>query len=155
VRRARAKAVPKALVGRYLRFRLALWLWARWFPVLAYRRNLSSLLDSVAPGPRRPFRGLPAAIIVRRVKKAVRQPLFMSDRPCLREGLLAMRFLELAGYTPELHFGIDKNSVGADRLRAHCWVTLESEVILNPPEPNLETILVRPKNGAGAEGRLP
>jgi hypothetical protein len=69
----------------------------------------------------------------------------MKDRPCLREGVLADRFLRLAGYRPELHFGVERQSVTQDKLAAHCWVVLDDAVILNRPTTAMIEVLVRDK----------
>jgi len=130
------------LLIRKLRFRIALWCWARVLPALVWRRDLTSLMALTKPAPRVPYRGLAAEYIVRRVKKTTRRPWLMRDRPCLRDGILAMRFLRLAGYEPTLHFGLDKNSVGADTLSAHCWVALNNKIMLNPPTPSMIEILI-------------
>ena len=125
-----------------LKFKTALWLWARWVPVLAWRHDLQSLIDAAAPPERISFTHLPAAYIAKRVRRATRRPILMRDRPCLREGLLAYRFLRLAGFRPELHFGVEPASVESDRLRAHCWVVLDGDIILNAPEQDMVEILV-------------
>lgn len=125
-----------------VRFRVALWVWTRLLPGLAWRRSLSSLLDLTMPGNRSPYRGLTSAYIVRRVRKATRRPWLMRDRPCLREGVLALRFLRLAGFDPMLHFGVDRTSVTRDVLSAHCWVVLERKIVLNPPAPGMVEVLV-------------
>ena len=125
-----------------LRFKTALWLWARLVPVLAWRRDLPSLIDATAPPQRISFTQLSAGYIARRVRRATRRPIVMRDRPCLREGLLAYRFLRLAGYQPELHFGVEPSSVAENRLRAHCWVVLDGDIVLNAPEKDMVEILV-------------
>jgi hypothetical protein len=130
------------LVLRRLRFRLALWWWTMVIPVLARGRELKSLIDRAAPGAGEPYAGLPAEYIARRVKRAARKPWFMRDRQCLREGLLAFRFLTLAGYRPELRFGVDRKSVARNTLSAHCWIVLDKEVLLNSPDPNMVEILI-------------
>jgi hypothetical protein len=130
-------------VLEHLRFRLALWIWARWLPVLAYyRRDLKSLINSVVPASDTRYRGLEAAYISKRVRRVVRKPWLMRDRPCLRSGLLAYRFLALAGHKPELHFGVDQASVSASRLSAHCWVVLDGRVILNEPARGMIEVFV-------------
>src|SRR5690554_61048 len=116
-----------------IRFRLALSLWARLVPILAWERDLSSLLAASKPPPATPYRGLQPDYIVRRVKKATRRPWLMRNRPCLRDGVLAFRFLRLAGYQPSLHFAVDRESVARDVLAAHCWVVLDQKTVLNPP----------------------
>ena len=75
------------------------------------------------------------------MKRATRRPWLMRDRPCLRQGLLAMRFLRLAGYRPVLHFALDRTSVASSVLSAHCWVTLDGKVLLNPATPTMVEIL--------------
>jgi hypothetical protein len=132
-------------VTTYWRFRAALWLWARLVPVLAWRSDIASLLQRVSPQPGTPYRGLPAHLIAYRARRSVRRPRFMKDRPCLREGVLADRFLRLAGYRPELHFGVERQSVTQDKLAAHCWVVLDDAVILNRPTTAMIEVLVRDK----------
>jgi len=127
---------------RKLRFKVALWIWARLIPVLARERKLTSLLALVMPGETAPYRGLSAGYIARRVKKITRRPLLMRDRPCLREGLLALRFLRLAGYEPTLHFAVDRTSVNRDVLSAHCWVVLDNVILINPPSQTMVEVLV-------------
>ena len=136
----------------YLRFRMALWLWARLVPVLAWRSDIVTLLRRVAPGTSTPYRGLPAELIAYRARRAVRRPCVMADRRCLREGVLADRFLRLAGYRPELHFGVERESVAQETLKAHCWVVLDNVVLLNAPRAAMVEVLVRDNN---AQVRLP
>jgi hypothetical protein len=131
---------------KYWRFRMALWLWARLIPVLAWRSDLVTLLRRVAPSGATPYHGLPAHLIAYRAKRAVRRPRVMVDRPCLREGLLADRFLRLAGYQPELHFGISRESLVQDKLAAHCWVVLNGNILLNEPVTEMVEVLVRDRD---------
>lgn len=125
-----------------LRFRAALWLWARVLPLLAWERSLTSLLAVTKPRAARPYRGLAPEYIARRVKKSTRRPWVMRDRPCLRQGVLALRFLRLAGFEPTLHFAVDRDSVSRDMLSAHCWVVLGQRIILNPLTPSMVEVLV-------------
>ncbi len=136
-----------------LRFRLALWLWARWLPILAYQRDLQSLTERALPPPRVRYTHLEPAYIVKHVRRAVRKPWVMRDRPCLRQGLLAYRFLSLAGYQPELHFGVDQTSIAASRLSAHCWIVLDGRTILNEPEKNMIKVLIL-RTGGDGQSRL-
>jgi hypothetical protein len=132
---------------RKARFRLDLWLWARLLPFLAWNRGLGSLVGLTEVGSGRPYGGLAADDIVRGVKRATRRPRLMRDRPCLRQGLLAARFLRLAGYRPTLHFAIDRRSVGSSVLSAHCWITLDGQVVLNPAAPTMVEILSHTEDG--------
>ena len=124
-----------------LRLRIAVWIWARLLPLLAYRRDLESLLALTAPPARTPYVGLAARQVTKRVKKLTRNVWFMRDRPCLRQGVLAYRFLKLAGFDPTLHFGVERESVAGSRLAAHCWIALDGQVVLNAPKPNIVEIL--------------
>ena len=128
-------------------FRVALFAWAGILPTLCYKRDLKSVIALVNAPARAPYSGLPAGYIIFRVKRATRRPWFMRDRRCLREGVLAYRFLKLAGFEPEVHFGVDRASVSSIRLQAHCWVILDGHVVLNPPEPSMVEILVL-RNGS-------
>ena len=38
--------------------------------------------------------------------------------------------------------GVDRGSVARHSLAAHCWITLDNEVVLNPPDPAMVEILV-------------
>ena len=90
-----------------------------------------------APSPR--YQGIPAEHIIGFVTQAARRPWLMRDRRCLREGLLAFRYLSLAGHHPELHFSIAPSSLSAARPRAHCRVAIDGRTVLNPcPEPMLD-----------------
>jgi hypothetical protein len=133
--------------NRYWRFRFALCVWARIVPVLAWRTDLVTLLERVAPAEHTPYQGLPAHLIAYRVKRAVRRPYFMTDRRCLREGVLADRFLRLAGYYPELRFGIDRASVATENLSAHCWIVLDNNMIMNAPPAEMVEVLVKNTEG--------
>ncbi len=122
---------------KYARLCLAVRSWALLIAALAPRNaELARILARTAPGPGRPYTGLSAETIWRCCRKAVRPPLLMADRPCLREGLLLNRFLVMAGYAPALHFGVDRTSLSEPKVRAHCWITLGARVF-NPPEPTM------------------
>jgi hypothetical protein len=133
---------------RKIRLRLSLRAWSLLVPLLAVRRGLEPLLALARVGPGKPYAGITPAYIVRRVKRTTRRPWLMRDRPCLRQGLLAMRFLQLAGYRPVLHFAVDRTSVTRSVLSAHCWITLDDKVLLNPATPTMVEIL------SYADGRL-
>jgi len=113
-----------------LRFALELFLRARLLP-LRLRRDLpfDEMLDLATPPAKMPYRGLSGEEISAAVHRAVRHPLMMRDRRCLREGVLCFRFLRAAGFDPRLHFGVDPGSLNASRLSAHCWVTLDGETL--------------------------
>lgn len=136
----------------YWRFRADLWLWARIVPILAWRSDLVTLLKRVSPSRGAPYRGLSPHVIAYRAKRAVRRPRLMADRRCLREGILADRFLRLAGYAPELRFGIARESIAKDHLSAHCWVVLDGSILLNEPVTQMIEVLVRDRD---ARIRLP
>ncbi|TIX47863.1 MAG: lasso peptide biosynthesis B2 protein, partial [Mesorhizobium sp.] len=59
---------------------------------------------------------------------------------CLREGLLAHRFLRLAGFDPDLRFGVDPQSMHAPRLSAHCWVCLDGRPVVSDSLPGMVEI---------------
>ena len=121
---------------KLLRLKLAVRTWAIWIPVFALGKDLQPLLARAAPRRRTPYEGLSVDTIARCCRKAVRRPILMADRPCLREGLLLNRFLAMAGFSPTLHFGVDRTSLNGPTVKAHCWIKL-GEQIFNPPDPNM------------------
>jgi hypothetical protein len=116
-------------------FRLNLWLAARLMPAFVKRRDLSRILAGATPkaGQQGSLALAPAAII-ESVKEVTARPWRMKGRRCLREGLLAFYYLKLAGKQPLLRFGLLKGTLTAARPRAHCWIILDGQTILNPPE---------------------
>lgn len=126
----------------WLPLRPSLWLAARLLPVLAAKRELGPLLAaSTPPDGSMPYRGAAAADIVGHVTALTARPWRMRGRRCLREGLLAFRYLRLAGFPAVLRFGVDRTSLGETRMKAHCWVTVGDEVVLNPPQPGMVEIM--------------
>lgn len=131
------------------RFQLDLWVSARALPIRIYGRPLSEILDMFRY-PAKPYRGLSIDYILSSTHRVLRRPFFMRDRRCLREGLLAFRFLEAAGFSPELHFGIDHRPLAGSDVRAHCWVVCGSRMVLNPPTGDMKEILVWPNVSPGS-----
>ena len=124
-----------------LRFGVSLWLAARLLPFRVAHKPLQQVLGIADPSALR-FPGLPHEYITARVMRTTRRPWLMRKRPCLRQGLLGCRFLAEAGYAPELHFGIDGDSIGTHRLSAHCWVCINGKPVLNDRINDMATILV-------------
>jgi hypothetical protein len=123
-----------------LPFRWNLWFSARLLPLVAKRGSLGKLLELATPeNGSADYFGLSHQEILSAVKTVTRRPWRMRGRRCLREGLLGYRFLAMAGYRPVLHFGVIPSTMSTDRPRAHCWISLDGEVVLNPAsEPMLE-----------------
>ena len=124
-----------------LSFGVSLWIAARLLPLRAARKPWRRVLGMAEPTSLR-FAGLHHDYIAARVLHATRRPWLMRDRRCLRQGLLGCRFLAEAGYAPELHFGIDGDSIGTHRLSAHCWVCINGKPVLNDRINHMTTILV-------------
>ena len=127
--------------GTRLRFGVSLWIAARLLPLRVARKPWRRVLTMADPSSIR-FAGLHHDSIPARVLRATRRPWLMRDRPCLRQGLLGCRFLAEAGYAPELHFGINGDSIGTHRLSAHCWVCINGTPVLNDRINHMETIWV-------------
>lgn len=128
--------------GVFLRalFRAHLWASARLMPVLIGQRSFESVLKWAPLSASTPYRGLSSAYIIASVNRTVRHPWLMRDRRCLREGLLAHRFLRFAGFDPELRFGVDPKSMQAHRLSAHCWVCLDGRPVVSDSLPGMVEI---------------
>jgi hypothetical protein len=128
-----------------MRFRVALWTQARLMPVLIRHRDLNAVLVlAQARGHSRA--PMDAAYIIKHVRRTTRRPWLMRGNRCLRQGLLGFRFLSEAGFNPELHFGIDPNSMRAADLAAHCWIMVDGKPALSEPQPGMVTVLVHPQS---------
>jgi hypothetical protein len=66
----------------------------------------------------------------------------MRGRRCLREGLLAYHALRRAGHPAALHFAVLRGSQRLERLKAHCWVSLDGRILLNAPSGDYAELLV-------------
>lgn len=121
-------------------FRVHLWASARLMPILVGCRSFESVLKLAPLSAPTPYRGLSSAYIVAAVNRTVRHPWLMRDRRCLREGLLAHRFLRFAGFDPDLRFGVDPKSMQAPRMSAHCWVCLDGRPVVSDSLPGMVQI---------------
>jgi hypothetical protein len=134
----------------------AVWLAARLMPLRIAGMEMGPLLAAYDPGPATGRCELPPSEIVALVQRMTRHPWTMRNRRCLRQGLLAFRYLTLAGYRPELHFAIDRASLSAARPMAHCWIELDGRPMLNPPSPTMVTLFVyRGRQSFAGGGSLP
>jgi hypothetical protein len=119
--------------------------WLAWrLPRLLRRQTLLALLADLTPdrsGAQGAPNGSPAAIVAA-TQAILRRPWRMRGRRCLREGLLAYHALRRAGYPAALHFSVLRGSQRLERLRAHCWVTLDRAMLLNAPEGDYAELLV-------------
>ncbi len=117
-----------------LPFGLNLWIAARLLPQVMKFRQLDDILRRATPEKAmRAYDDLKADEIIGAVKKSVARPWRMRGRRCLREGLLAFHYLKLAGYAPVLHFGLVPKTITTTRPKAHCWISLNGTIVLNPP----------------------
>lgn len=122
-------------------FRFHIWLSAKAMPLRVRGRSFENVLKLAPLTTTSTFYdGLPAAYIARRAVRVARNPWFMRDRQCLRQGLLGSRFLRSAGYDPELVFGVDTASIHSDRLSAHCWVCLDGKPVISDSMPGMIVI---------------
>jgi hypothetical protein len=103
-------------------------------------RPLSWVLSFADRAPGATYSGLTPEYILRHVVKVTSRPFFMRERRCLRQGLLAFRFMRAGGYDAELHFGIDRSHL--QDMRAHCWIVHDGHIVLNPPDAQTQTILI-------------
>ena len=114
-----------------LRFLCHLRLRARILPLLVRQKKLSDVLALAEYDHAPAYEGLSSNYICSAVMRATARPLLMRDRRCLREGLLGFYFLKAAGFSPELRFALLPSSLNEDKARAHCWVALSGQPVLN------------------------
>jgi hypothetical protein len=138
-----------------LRFRTALWVAARTMPLRVRGIGLKVLLELYEPGRSRPFVGVEPGEMLKAVRRVTHHPWGMRDRRCLRQGLLAYRYLSMAGFAPALHFGVDRNSISDPKISAHCWIVLDGKVVLNPPSDAMVTVFVYDGPPSLAGARVP
>lgn len=125
-----------------LRLRVALWAWARALPLFARGSRMDRLLAVATPAAGdTPYSGITADSIVAAVKRVTARPWRMRGTRCLREGVLAFRFLRLAGHDAVIAFGVERDSIANGAIRAHCWVTIEGRCVINPPYPGIIPIM--------------
>ncbi|MEP9398206.1 lasso peptide biosynthesis B2 protein [Mesorhizobium sp. KR2-14] len=136
-----------------LPFRWNLWIAARLMPVFARRRPLGEILKRATPDPQtRAYGDMAPGEVIAAVKAVVARPWRMRRRRCLREGLLAFHYLALSGQRPVLHFAIVPKTALTTRPRAHCWVSLEGQTVMNPPQvPMLELFSYDGRTAAPAQ----
>jgi len=91
------------------------------------------MLAAYEPAPDQRLPAFSLAYVDRSVRWAVRSPILMRDRRCLRSGLLGYDTLLRCGYEPRLHFSVDASSVHSARIAAHCWVTVGGVAVINTP----------------------
>lgn len=125
-----------------IRFRFDLWLAARSLPWRVAGKSFEQILGLASPQGGTDYAGLPVDYISRRVRRSVRRPWLMRDRRCLREGLLGFEFLSRSGYSPELHFAVDSNSLSSERISAHCWVCLDGKPVVGDRQGDQVTIFI-------------
>lgn len=126
------------------RFRSELWLRARLMPLQLRGLSFEAVLAHAPVSATPSYKGLPVGYVTKAVKRATRRPWLMRDRRCLRQGLLGFRFLSRTGLRPELHFGIERKSMTAPKLNAHCWVCVNGRPVLNDSMDDMVTIYVHP-----------
>lgn len=145
-------AAERLLRGR---FRVLLWFTARTMPLRIGGLDLAPLIAAYEPGEVRPLVGLAPDDLLVAIRRVTHHPWAMRDRRCLRQGLLAYRYLTMAGFCPALHFGVDRGSLADQRISAHCWIVLDGKVVLNPPSEGMVTMFVYDGPRSFARARLP
>lgn len=123
---------------RELILRWHVWLLATFLPLLVKLVPLGRLLKLLTPPARfRPHAGVPPDRIVEIIGRRLRRPRNMRRRACLRRGLLLFHMLRLSGTPAVLHVGVFPPNGESERLRAHCWVSVDGRCVSDPPDNEL------------------
>jgi len=123
--------------------RAHVWLVATLVPLLVKLLPLRALLRLLTPPGRfRPYAGVSQERMVELVARRLRRPRHMRRRACLRRGLVLFQFLRLAGVPALLHISVFSPGAEADRMKAHCWVSVEGRCLSDPPEGTVAISLV-------------
>ena len=133
------------------RFRFDVWLSTRILPFRLRGKAFNEILRDYPDAAAARYPRFPVDFIARTVRKAARNPLLMRDRRCLRTGLVGFDYFYRCGYSPELHFAVDSGSLNADRLSAHCWVTVDGHEVVNRRNSGQVTIYVHRADGEDTE----
>lgn len=123
--------------------RAHVWLLATLIPLLDRLMTLPKMLRLLTP--RRPWRGyraVSASDVLAAVERRLARPRQMKRRACLRRGLVVFHLLRLTGRPARLHFGVYPQREEGDRLRGHCWVECEGQVLCTPPEPDAAEVMI-------------
>lgn len=119
-------------------FPISLYVSARLLPLYLKRAPLQKIVQLATPEPElRGSLSLTHDEITSSVKSVLSRPWRMAGRRCLREGVMAFHYLSLAGHEPVFHFAVNAASLATARPRAHCWISIDGKVVLNPPEPGM------------------
>jgi hypothetical protein len=129
-----------------LLLRAEIWLSASLLPFVLPFRNFSQMLEDADVDVSHRYAGLSTSLIANTLIKTTRHPWLMRDRRCLRQGLIGYRYLRKAGYQPELHFGVEANSLDEEVINAHCWVVVEGKPVISEKLPDMETVHIHPAN---------
>lgn len=130
-------------------FRARLWLAARLLPLRIAGKPLDGMLALFEPREGVALPHFPLDYVGRSVRWAVRAPLLMRNRRCLRSGLLGYQALRRAGYVPQLHFSVARSAASAPRVEAHCWVSIEGRPVVNEPMAGHVLLFSYPQRTAG------
>lgn len=124
--------------------------WALVLPVLKQVLPIRSLAGAVRAYRPRATRDVALeARIVTFARWAARIIRWRDGGNCLERGLLAYRFLGLAGAHPQLVVGLDREQAGD--LIGHAWVVLDGRVV---GEPSDSLVRYTPVFAFDADGRL-
>lgn len=114
----------------FLRF-FEIWFATITVPFWLYKKDFASTLKYFDVKSDQRFDNIDQALICNCIVITTRKPWLMRDRRCLRQGLLAMRFLKKASFEPTIHFGVDINTMSSPSLSAHCWVEIKNTPVMN------------------------
>lgn len=131
-------------------FRMRLWLAARFMPFRIRNKALAEILALYEPAANRGLPRFSTDYLERSIRWAVRRPMLMRNRRCFRSGLLGYQALRRAGYDPQLHFSVSDGAVTAERVEAHCWVTVDARPVVNRPKDGHVLLFTHPHQPAGA-----
>ena len=124
----------------------SIWISARLLPLRFPKdSHLQSIVESLGRTTRvKGFDNVSVETVTDAVLRATKHPWLMRDRRCLRQGILAFRYLKAAGHEPLIHFGIEPDSLKDKKVRAHCWVTVKGRAVMSDRLPGMKTIFTFP-----------
>ena len=129
-----------------------IWISAKILPLQVHSKDFQGVLELAEGSPVNMYRHLSPKFISKCVMKSTFRPWLMRDRRCLRRSIVCYRFLRKSGHLPQIHFSVDHKSLNSDKTKAHCWVALDGEEVVEGEIAQMTLIYTYPGEVSNGQG---